>query len=132
MLVISVNRGMVNATGEGIRGGEMAARDMVKEKVVFREGQLPSSLSSSQLLCGSKVQKVLVISKDDHWMRISFEKVPPRFESADDGEEFAIVNLVIPFGRVQGLREVAARMVRPVAISLKEYSPCCKQGGISG
>src|SRR6267154_2070720 len=47
MLVISVGRGMVNATGEGIRGGEVAARDMVKEEVVFREGQLPSSLSSS-------------------------------------------------------------------------------------
>ena len=73
-----------------------------------------------------------MISENNHGMGIPFEKVSPRFESADDSKEFTVVNLVIPLCRVQGLREITAGVVRPIAISLKEYGPCGKQGGISG
>jgi len=103
VLIIGVNWSMVNATGEGIGRSEMAAGDVMEEEVVFGQRQLPASLSSGQLLCGPKVQKVLMISENNHRMGVSLEKVSPCFKSADDGEEFAIVDLIIPLRRVQGL-----------------------------
>ena len=132
MLIISIDWSMVNATEEGIWSSEVAAGDMMEEEVIFGQHQLPSSLSSGQLLRGSKVQKVLMISKDNHRVGIPFEKVSPCFKSADDCEEFAIIDLVIPLCWVQGLREVTARVVRPVTVGLEEYSPCGEQGGVSG
>ena len=63
-----------------------------------------------------------MISEDNHRVGVPFEKVLPCFKSADDSEEFAVINLIILFGWVQGLREVTARVVRPITVGLEEQT----------
>jgi hypothetical protein len=60
-----------------------------------------------------------MIGEHDNRVRVPFEVVPPSFQGADDCEEFTIVDLVISFSRVEGLREVTARVICSVLISLE-------------
>ena len=61
----------------------------------------------------------------------SLEILPPLIESVDDGEQFLVVNVVIPFYWSEGLRKICTGMEITIVISLHEYSPAGKKGSIS-
>jgi hypothetical protein len=73
-----------------------------------------------------------VISEHDDRVRIPFKVVPPCFQGTDDGKEFSIVDLVVSFGGVEGLRKVSAGMMCTVLISLKQDCTGCNKQCIGG
>ena len=54
-------------------------------------------------------------------MGSSLEVMTPMVKGVDNGEQFTIVNIIIAFGRGEGLREISAGMKIPIAIPLHEY-----------
>jgi hypothetical protein len=61
-----------------------------------------------------------VIGEYNNRVGVPFKIVPPCFQGMDDGEEFAIIDLVVSFGGVKGLQEVSARVVCSIFISLEQ------------
>ena len=57
--------------------------------------------------------------------------VAPGTEGMDDAEEFPIVDLIVLFGRGEGLRNEGTRMPYIVNIILVENSTCRKERGVS-
>ena len=55
-------------------------------------------------------------------MGSSLEVMTPMVKGVDNGEHFVIINIVIAFGRGEGLREISAGMKIPITIPLHEYS----------
>jgi hypothetical protein len=60
-----------------------------------------------------------MISEYDNRVRVPFKIMPPCFQGTDNGEEFTIIDLVIPFSGVKGLREVSTGVICSVLISLE-------------
>ncbi len=50
-----------------------------------------------------------MVREDDYWVGASCEEVSPVFEASDDGQEFSVVDVVVSFGRVEGLGVVSHR-----------------------
>ena len=50
------------------------------------------------------------------------EVVAPRFQGANDGEEFMVIDVVVTLGGGEGLQEVGARVPVAVGVGLEEYS----------
>ena len=84
--------------------------------VVAGEVEIPAGLSAIELLGFPEEGEVLMVGEDVDGVRGAFEIVAPGFEGADDTKKFAIVDLVVAFGGVEGLGEVCAGM--PVAIGV--------------
>ena len=72
-----------------------------------------------------------MISEDDNRVRVPFEVVSPCLESADYRKEFSIIDLIVSFCRVEGLREIGAWVVGSILISLEENCSSCNKGCIS-
>ena len=51
----------------------------------------------------AKVGKIFVVGEDLYGERGTMEVVAPGFQGADDGEEFAIINIVVSLSRGEGL-----------------------------
>ena len=51
----------------------------------------------------AEVGEVLVIHKDLYWEGGAMEVVAPRFQGADDREEFSVIDVVVSFGRRERL-----------------------------
>ena len=52
-------------------------------------------MAAGEFLFGTKVGKVIMVGPDLKGNRVSFEVMTERFESADNGEEFFVVNIVV-------------------------------------
>ena len=52
----------------------------------------------------------------------AMEVVAPGFQGANDGEEFAVIDVVVALGGGEGLREVGARVPVAVGVGLEENS----------
>ncbi len=65
--------------------------------MILSELRYPACLLSIKLLRLSKVLEVLMVHPNLHIFRGSHEVVPPFFKSKHDGEEFLVVDLIIPF-----------------------------------
>jgi len=55
-----------------------------------------------------------VVSKDLNWERRAVEVVSPGFKGTDDGEEFAIINIIVLFCLRERLGKVGAGVPIPV------------------
>ena len=83
-------------------------------QIEVREIQEPTSLSAIQGLGLSEVGEVFVVSKDLDWERGAVKVVSPGFERADDGKEFAVIDVIVSFCLRERLGEVGTRV--PVSI----------------
>lgn len=61
----------------------------------------------------------------------SLDIVFPFSECSDYSQEFAVINLVVLFSRVEREREKSGGMFITVRIFLDENSACCEQGSVS-
>ena len=50
-----------------------------------------------------EIGKVLVVGEDLYGERRAMEIVAPRFQGANDSEEFAVIDVVVALGRGEGL-----------------------------
>ena len=53
-----------------------------------------------------EIGQVFVVGEDLHRERGAMEVVAPRLQGTNDGEEFAVIDVIVAFGRGKGLREV--------------------------
>ena len=111
--------------GEGIRSGEELAGNMDHSEGEVGEVNKPACLLSIKQLRLMKVREVLVISENLQWEGRAMKVVVPRFQGADDHEEFPVINVVVSFGRRERLGKVGAGMPVPVGISLKKDGARC-------
>ena len=89
----------VRAAGESIRSGEKLAQDMDDFEVKISEVEQSLCLMTVEVLYLMEVHQVLVICKDLDGKREAVEIVPPGFQSTDDGKEFLVVGIIVPFSR---------------------------------
>ena len=54
-------------------------------------------------------------------MGSSLEVMTPMVKGVDNGEQFVIINIVIAFGRGEGLREISTGVKIPITIPLHEH-----------
>src|SRR6267154_1653994 len=118
IVIIRGVRGVIRAARKSIRSGEFAPRDMVEFKVKLIQGELPASLAAGEVLSGAEVKKVLMVGEDNDRVWVPFEVMAPSFQGSDDGKEFSIVDLIVPFCRIKGLGEVYTRVVGTILIRL--------------
>ena len=88
----------VRATREGVWAGEELSWDVDHLQVKIREVNEPTGLSTVEVLGRTEVGEVFVVGEDLDRKGRPMEVVSPRFQGADDGEEFSIVNVVVPLG----------------------------------
>ena len=69
-----------------------------------------------------EVRQVLVICEDLYGERGTVEVMSPRLQSADDCEEFAVVDIIVSLHGNERLGEVQAWVPVAVRIGLKENS----------
>ncbi|KIK34821.1 hypothetical protein CY34DRAFT_97224, partial [Suillus luteus UH-Slu-Lm8-n1] len=82
----------------------------------------PSCLAACEVLGRAEVEKVHVICENNDRMRVSLKVVPPCFQSMDDSEKFLIIDLIITFCGIKRLREIPARVIGAIFISLEDCS----------
>ena len=58
----------------------------------------PSSLSAREILSLPKVREILVVRTNLNLVCGSLEIVPPGVKSPNNGQEFLVVDVVVPFG----------------------------------
>ena len=98
---------------EGVRGVG-GAREVLEGEPKVLENLDPSGLTTGEFLRGFPVLKVFVVGTYLDLVRGSFEVVTPFFKSANDGQEFAVVNIIIPFSRVEAFRIESTRVPLPI------------------
>jgi len=54
-----------------------------------------------------------MVREDDNWVGASDKEVPPIFKASDNGQEFLVVDVVVPFGGVKCLGVVPYRSLLP-------------------
>ena len=102
--VVGVVRGEeVGSAREGIGASEEFAGDMDHFEVKVSEVDEPTRLTAVKRLGLAEIGKILVVSKDLYGEWRAMKIMAPGFQGADDGEEFAVVNIVISFGRGERL-----------------------------
>ena len=69
-----------------------------------------------------EIGKVLVVGEDLYGERRAMEIVAPRFQGANDGEEFVVIDIIVSFGGGEGLRQVGAGVPIAVGVGLEEDS----------
>jgi len=62
----------------------------------------------------SEVGEVFVVGKDLDWERRAVEVVSPGFKGTDDGEEFAVIDIIVSFCLREQLGEVRAGVPIPI------------------
>ena len=99
-IVVTVGVGKeVRSVREGIRAGKEFTWDVDHFQVKVGEVNEPMGLLSVEVLGGMEVGEVFVVGEDLDREGGSVEVVAPRFQGTDDGEEFSVVNVVVPFCR---------------------------------
>ena len=74
----------------------------------------PAGLAAIQRLRLSEVCEIFMVSEDLDWEGGAMEVVAPRFQGANDGKEFTVIDVVIPFCGGERLREVGTGV--PIAV----------------
>ena len=77
-------------------------RPVVDVEVERLEELRPSSLATVEVAFFAEVLEVLMVGEHFHTVSGSFQVVTPVLEGVDDGEEFLVVNVVVPLGRCHG------------------------------
>ena len=73
------------------------------------------------------VGQVLMVSDDGDGVRCSLNILTPFCEGKDDCEQFLVIDVVVPFGRKEGAREVGIGKEITICIILEEDGTSCEQ-----
>ena len=71
-----------------------------------------------------------MVGDDGNRVGRSLNVLAPFGESEDDREQFAVVYVIVLFGREEGSRDISAGVEVTVGISLEQDGSCGEQGGI--
>ena len=82
----------------------------------------PSCLATVEVLGLTEVCQVLVICEDLDGEWGSVEVMSPGFQSADDGKELPVVDVIVLFCSDERLGEIRAGMPIAIGVGLKEDS----------
>ena len=93
----------VGLAGEGIGTRKKFAGDMDHFQVKVGEVDKPTRLAAVERLGLVEIGKVLVVSEDLYREGGTVEIVAPRLQGANDGKEFSVINIIVSFGRGEGL-----------------------------
>ena len=78
-IVVIIGMGKeVRATREGIRAGEEFSQDVDHSQVKVRKVDKPAGLSAVEVLGGTEVGEVFMVSEDLDWEGGSVEVIPPQ------------------------------------------------------
>ena len=99
-----VRREEVRMAGKSVRSGKELSGDMDHLQVEVGEVDEPVGLAAVKRLRLAEIGKVLVVSEDLYGEGRTMEIVAPRLQGADDGKEFTVIDVVVPFGGRKGLR----------------------------
>ena len=131
--VVGVIRGEeVGSAGEGIGTSKKFAGDMDHFQVEVGKVNEPTCLAAVKHLGLAEIGKVLVVGKNLYRKGRAMEVVAPRLQGANDGEEFAVIDVVISFGWREGLGEVGTRVPVTIRIGLEEDGTRCVFRGVCG
>ena len=97
--VVGVVRVEVRATGEGIRSGKEMAWDVDDLEVKVSKIKQPSCLASVEVLCLTEVHQVFVVGEDLDGEQGSVEVMSPGLQSADNGKELFVIDIIVSFRR---------------------------------
>lgn len=75
----------------------------MQHKIKAQEVEWPLCLLPVEFLCCAEVLKILVVCPDLEVMLHAFYIVLPLFKCTDDSEHLLVMNLVVPFNRVEAL-----------------------------
>ena len=131
--VVGIVRGEeVRTAREGVRASEKFAGYMDHFQVEVSEVDEPTCLAAVECLGLTEVGKVLMVGKDLYRERGTVEVMSPGFQGANDGEKLAIIDIVVPFRRGEGLRQVGTWVPVTIRVGLEEDGARRILGGIRG
>ena len=99
-----VCREEIRTTGKSIGSSKELSGDMDHLQVEVGEVDEPAGLAAIKRLRLAEIGKVFVVGKDLYREGGPMEIMAPRFQGANDGEEFSVIDIVVPFGGRKGLR----------------------------
>ena len=100
-------------------------------KVKILEEHHPAGLGMREFLGLAEVSQILVIGEQSDGMSGPLQVMAPVFESMNDGEQLLIVDVIIPFGGRECLREISTGVEISVTIPLHKDSSANNKGSIS-
>ena len=129
---IDIIRGSVNGVsmGEGIGGGHLGTRENLPDNIKVLEKEGPAGLSSRQFAGVFDIGEIFVVSDDGDRMRSSLDILLPFFQCKDHRKEFAIIDVIVLFGKNERLGEIGARVGITIEIILEENSSSSEEGSI--
>ena len=98
-----IRREEVGSAGEGVGPSKEFARDMDHFEVEIGKVDQPARLSAVKRLGLAEIREVLVVGEDLYREGGPMEIVSPGLQGTNDSKKFAIIDVVIPFGRGKGL-----------------------------
>ena len=101
-------------------------------QVEIGEINKPACLSTIECLGLAEVGKIFVVGEDLYREGGTMEVVTPRLQGVNDGEKFAIIDIVISFSGGEGLRQVGTWVPVAVGVGLEEDGARCMFGGVRG
>src|SRR3981189_3922945 len=122
---------MIGSTQEGIRLAHAGSWLVLQREVEAGEVERPSHLSAVELLCNSKIFKVLVVGEDLNRMMRPLEVVVPFLETSNYRQHFHVVDLIVAFDWTERLGQ--ERHWVPLAILarlLRKNRASCESGSI--
>ena len=119
--VVGVVRGEeVGSAREGIGTSKKFTGNMDHFQVEVSKVNEPTRLAAVERLGLAEIGKVLVVSEDLHQKGRAMKIVVPGFQGADNGKEFTVIDVIVPLGGGEGLREVGAWMPIAIGVGLEE------------
>ena len=97
--IVRVIRGEeVGAAGEGVGTSKKLSGDVDHFEVKISKVDKPTRLATVKRLGLTEIGQVLVVGKDLYGKGGTMEIVAPRFQGANDGKEFAVIDIIVSFG----------------------------------
>ena len=82
----------------------------------------PARLPAIQHLGLTEIGEIFVVREDLHWERRAMEVMAPRFQSADDGKEFSVIDVVVLLCGGERLGEIGTWVPVSIGVYLEEDS----------
>ena len=102
--VVGIIRGEeVGSAGEGVGSSKKFAGNMDHFQVEVREVDKPARLTAVENLGLAEICKVFVVGEDLYREGGAVEIVSPGFQGANNGEKFSVIDIIVSFGRGEGL-----------------------------
>ena len=117
---------VVRSSGRSV-GRVLDAGCVNEDKVIVSKKFSPASLSPVENFRRHEGFKILVIGEYLDRMPGSFEVMAPMFYRFDDGEHFAVMNVIVEFGR-DTFSRIECDRVPDMSVELADNARDCKVG----